>query len=51
MSQFAKVYSNYIDVKDELSKVSWSHNLVLMSKVKDENERRWYINKIIKNYC
>ena len=49
MSQFAKTYSNYLDVKDELSKVSWSHNLVLMSKVKDENERNWYINETIKN--
>ena len=49
MSQFAKTYSNYLDVKDELSKVSWSHNLVLMSKVKDENERSWYINETIKN--
>ena len=35
MSQFAKTYSNYTEVKDELSKVSWSHNLVLMSKIKD----------------
>lgn len=49
MSQFAKTYSNYLDVKDELSKVSWSHNIVLMSKVKDENERNWYINETIKN--
>ena len=36
MSQFAKTYSNYLDVKGELSKVSWSHNIVLMSKVKAE---------------
>lgn len=36
MSQFAKTYSNYLEIKDELSKVSWSHNLVLMSKIKDE---------------
>ncbi len=49
MSQFAKTYSNYLDIKEELSKVSWSHNLVLMSKVKDENERLWYINETIKN--
>lgn len=49
MSQFAKTYSNYLDIKGELSKVSWSHNLVLMSKVKDENERLWYINETIKN--
>ena len=49
MCQFAKTYSNFLDVKDELSKVSWSHNLVLMSKIKDENERRWYINETIKN--
>ncbi len=49
MSQFAKTYSNYKDIREELSKVSWSHNLVLMSKVKDENERIWYINETIKN--
>lgn len=49
MSQFAKTYSNYTDVKEELSKVSWSHNLVLISKVKNENERMWYINQTIKN--
>ena len=47
MSQFAKTYSNYLDVKDELSKVSWSHNLVLMSKVK-----RWKWEKLVykRNY-
>lgn len=49
MSQFAKTYSNYLDIKGELSKVSWSHNLVLMSKIKNENERIWYINETIKN--
>lgn len=49
MSQFAKTYYNYLDIKGELSKVSWSHNLVLMSKIKDENERIWYINETIKN--
>ena len=49
MSQFAKTYSNYLDIKEELSKVSWSHNLVLMSKIKNENERIWYINETIKN--
>ena len=49
MSQFAKTYSNYNDIREELSKVSWSHNLVLMSKVKDESERIWYINETIKN--
>ncbi len=49
MSQFAKTYSNYLDIKGELSKVSWSHNLILMSKIKDENERIWYINETIKN--
>lgn len=48
MSQFAKTYSNYEDIRDVLSKVSWSHNLVLMSKVKDKVERIWYINETIK---
>ena len=46
---FASKYKLYLPTEDELSKVSWSHNLVLMSKIKDENERNWYINETIKN--
>ena len=38
MSQFAKTYDNYASIKDFLSKVSWSHNVVLMSKIKNEEE-------------
>lgn len=38
-----------LNKKKELSKVSWSHNLVLMSKIKNEKERIWYINETIKN--
>jgi len=49
MSQFAKTYDNYASIRDFLSKVSWSHNVVLMSKIKNEEERIWYINQSIEN--
>lgn len=49
MTKFALTYRNYYDIKSELSKVSWSHNIILMSKLKDENERNWYMNQSIEN--
>jgi len=49
MTKFALTYRNYYDIKSELSKVSWSHNIILMSKLNDENERNWYMNQSIEN--
>jgi len=30
-------------------KVSWTHNIILMQKIKDRNLRYWYMQKIIEN--
>lgn len=49
MTRFALTYRNYYDISEELSKVSWSHNIILMSKLKDENERNWYMHQSIEN--
>ena len=49
MTKFALTYRNYPEIKEELSKVSWSHNIILMSKLKDEYERNWYMNQSIEN--
>ena len=47
MRQFSKTYANFKEIKDLITKVSWSHNLVLMSKIKDINERMWYIDNSV----
>lgn len=49
MTKFALTYRNYYDIKGELSKVSWSHNIILMSKLQNEDERIWYMNQSIEN--
>jgi predicted nuclease of restriction endonuclease-like (RecB) superfamily len=49
MTRFALTYRNYYDISEELSKVSWSHNIILMSKLKNEDERIWYMHQSIEN--
>lgn len=38
MTKFALTYRNYYDIQGELSKVSWSHNIILMSKLQNDDE-------------
>lgn len=47
MIKFAKTYEQYSLLKELLCKLSWSHHIVLMQKVKNEEERLWYINTAI----
>lgn len=36
-------------LQDVLAKITWYHNVILMDKVKDIEERKWYISQTIKN--
>lgn len=49
MKQFAENYTDAEMIENMLSQLSWSHNMVLIGKVKDIKEREWYINKCIEN--
>lgn len=49
MRQFVENYPDSKMIKTTLSQISWSHNIVLISKVKNLEEREWYINKCIEN--
>jgi len=49
MSKFAKTYPDFEIVQRALYKLPWRSNLALMEKVKDKNEREWYIAKAIEN--
>lgn len=49
MRIFYKEYPN-IEILQTLSaKLTWSHNVLLISKVKDLEERKWYMEETIKN--
>lgn len=49
MKQFAENYENEEIIREFLSKISWSHNIILINKIKNMSEREWYINKCIEN--
>ena len=49
MKKFAKEYSDFEFVQGVLAQITWYHNIVLMDKVNDIEERKWYIKEIVKN--
>ena len=52
MRNMRQLVENYPDekiIETTLSQITWSHNLVLMNKVKNMEERKWYINKCVEN--
>ncbi|NMM63394.1 DUF1016 domain-containing protein [Clostridium sp. P21] len=49
MRKFAEAYTDEEFVREVASKISWSHNIILMDKVSDYDKKVYYINKIIEN--
>lgn len=49
MRQLVENYPDEKIIETTLSQITWSHNLVLMNKVKNMEERKWYINKCVEN--
>ncbi len=49
MRKFAEEYSDFEFVQEVLAQITWYHNIILMDKIKDIEERKWYINEIVKN--
>lgn len=49
MRKFAEEYEDEKFLQEVLAKITWYHNVILMDKVKDIEERKWYINETIKN--
>jgi predicted nuclease of restriction endonuclease-like (RecB) superfamily len=46
MRAFAEAYSENEFVQQLVAQIPWSHNLILISRVKDENARLWYAQQI-----
>lgn len=49
MAKFAQEYSDFEIVQTLSAQLSWSHNIALMDKVKDTNQRLWYSKKCVQN--
>lgn len=49
MRRLAEEYPDFVFVQQVVAQLSWSHNLVLLDRIKDKNERQWYMEKCISN--
>jgi len=49
MAKFAKTYPDFEIVQRTVAQIPWRHNIALLDKVKDENQRFWYIEKTIES--
>jgi len=49
MRKFYDEYSNFEILQTMSAKLTWSHNVLLINKVKDIEIRKWYMKETIKN--
>lgn len=49
MAKFAETYPNREFVQTVSAQIPWSHNIAILEKVKDQEQRVWYIKKTAEN--
>lgn len=49
MRKFADEYKDNPFVQEVLAQITWYHNITLLEKIQDYDERLWYVNETIKN--
>ena len=49
MAKFAETYSNREFVQQVVAQIPWGHSIVLMDKIADPEECKWYIEKSAQN--
>ena len=49
MKKFAEEYPDFEFVQEVLAQITWYHNIILMDKVNNIEERKWYIKEIVQN--
>lgn len=49
MRKFAEIYQDFEFVQQVVAQIPWGHNVFLIDKVANNEERLWYANKIIEN--
>ena len=50
MCKIAEEYPNFEFVQQAVAQIPWGHNIVLLDKVKNIKERKWYIQLKLKCY-
>ena len=49
MAKLADIYRDEEFVQQAVAQIPWGHNVVLLDKVQDKEERNWYIEKTVQN--
>jgi len=49
MRTFAGAYPELTIVQEALAQITWYHNIALLDKIKDREERIWYAKEVVKN--
>jgi predicted nuclease of restriction endonuclease-like (RecB) superfamily len=49
MRQFAATYPDFLFGQPAVAQLPWAHHVILLDKVKDENQRIFYIQKALEN--
>ena len=49
MAKFAATYSEQEFVQQAVAQIPWGHNIVLLDKITDSEQRRWYAETCQKN--
>lgn len=49
MRAIAEAYPDFEFVQQAVAQIPWGHNLRILDQVKDENQRRWYIEQTSQN--
>ncbi len=49
MKKFFEDYPDFKFVQEVLAQITWYHNIILMDKISNIEERKWYIKEVIKN--
>jgi predicted nuclease of restriction endonuclease-like (RecB) superfamily len=49
MQTFAKAYSDFPITQAALAQITWYHNITLLDKIKDYEERIWYVEETARN--
>lgn len=49
MKKFSETYPDISILQQAVAKLPWGHNVVLIDKIKNPEERLWYANKTIEN--
>lgn len=49
MKKFAEEYPDFEFVQEVLAQITWYHNVILMDKVDNIEERKWYIKETVQN--